>query len=301
MTRTPDRLLTRAARIRAKAVREWLRRHMPPHLRVGLLHAVAYAVLLLSLAACVAPALLTRSSYQQQYREDIDAAPCARFPLGTDDLGRDRLARLVYGARTSLLLACAAALLSTAIATLVGGAAGWIGGGLEKVVLWGTDFFISLPWLFLLLTVRALLPLDVAPGASLAITFLLLGLLGWASPARVVRARVRSFVASDFVLQARACGSSGVRLFVRQVVPNMKPVLLAQFFVSLPLFVLSEANLGVLGLGVAEPLPSLGSLLRELQGYALLSSRPWAIIPAIVLTCVVASLHLAVSRSEAQS
>jgi len=66
-------------------------------------------------------------------------------------------------------------------------AGGWIGGGLEKVVLWGTDLFISLPWLFLLLTVRALLPLDVSPGASLAITFFLLGLLGWASAARVVR------------------------------------------------------------------------------------------------------------------
>jgi ABC-type dipeptide/oligopeptide/nickel transport system permease subunit len=111
---------------------------------------------------------------------------------------------------------------------------------------------------------------------------------------------VRSFAASDFVLQARACGSSGVRLFVRQVVPNMRPVLLAQFFVSLPLFVLSEANLGVLGLGVAEPLPSLGSLLRELQGYSLLNSRPWAILPAAVLTCVVASMHLAISRSGAQ-
>jgi ABC-type dipeptide/oligopeptide/nickel transport system permease subunit len=263
------------------------------------LTAVAYAVLLLSVVACVVPTVLTRSSYQQQHREDINAAPCGRYPLGTDDLGRDRFTRLIYGARTSLLLACAATLLSTGIATLVGGAAGWAGGRLEKAVLWGTDLFISLPWLFLLLTVRALLPLDVSPGSSLAITFLLLGLLGWASPARVVRARVRSFVTSDFVLQARASGSFGVRLFVRQVLPNMRPVLLAQFFVSLPLFVLSEANLGVLGLGVAEPLPSLGSLLRELQQYSMLSSRPWAILPAVVLTCVVASLHFALSRSEA--
>ena len=254
----------------------------------------------LSVLACVAPTVLTRSSYQQQDRENTNAAPSARFPLGTDDLGRDRFTRLVYGARTSLLLACAAALLSTGIATLVGGIAGWIGGGVERTVLWGIDLFISLPWLFLLLSVRALLPFDVSPGSSLAITFLLLGLLGWASPARIVRARVRSFVTSDFVLQARACGSSGIRLFVRQVLPNMRPVLMAQFFVSLPLFVLSEANLGVLGLGVAEPLPSLGSLLRELQQYSVLNSRPWAVLPAVVLTCVVASLYTLVSRSEAR-
>ena len=264
-----------------------------------LLRVVSYAVLLLTLAACLVPAVVTRSSYQQQHREDINVAPSPRFPLGTDDLGRDRLARLVYGARTSLLLAVAAALLSTLIAAVIGSAAGWIGRGLERVVLWGTDLFISLPWLFLLLTVRAVLPLDVSPAASLGITFFLLGLLGWASPARVVRARVRSFAGADFVVQARACGSSGVRLFVRQVLPHLRPVLAAQFFVTLPLFVLSEANLGVLGLGVAEPLPSLGSLLRELQQYSLLSSRPWAIVPAVVLTCVVASLRMAISRSEA--
>jgi len=267
---------------------------------IRVLTVAAYATLLLSVLACVAPTVLTRSSYQQQDRENTNAAPSARFPLGTDDLGRDRFTRLVYGARTSLLLACAAALLSTGIATLVGGIAGWIGGGVERTVLWGIDLFISLPWLFLLLSVRALLPFDVSPGSSLAITFLLLGLLGWASPARIVRARVRSFVTSDFVLQARACGSSGIRLFVRQVLPNMRPVLMAQFFVSLPLFVLSEANLGVLGLGVAEPLPSLGSLLRELQQYSVLNSRPWAVLPAVVLTCVVASLYTLVSRSEAR-
>jgi len=257
-------------------------------------------VLLLTALACVAPALLTRSSCDQQQRDFINAAPGARFPLGTDDLGRDRLARLVYGARTSLLLACAAALLATAIAAVVGGIAGWLGGGVEKAALWGTDLFVSLPWLFLLLTVRALLPLDVSPGVSAVITFLLLGLLGWAAPARVVRSRVRSLATSDFVLQARACGLPGARLFLRHILPNVRPVLLAQFFVSLPLFVLSEANLGVLGLGVSEPLPSLGSLLRELQDYSVLSSRPWALLPAILLTGVVASLYVLASRREAQ-
>jgi len=262
--------------------------------------AAAWLVLLFTALACVAPVLFTRSSYSEQQRDFINTAPCARFPLGTDDLGRDRLARLVYGARTSLLLACVAALLATAAAALVGGAAGWLGGRIEKTALWGTDLFVSLPWLFLLLTVRALLPLDVSAGASVAITFLLLGLLGWAAPARVVRSRVRSLVASDFVLQARACGLSGTRLFLRHILPNVRPVLLAQFFVSLPLFVLSEANLGVLGLGVSEPLPSLGSLLRELQNYSMLSSRPWALAPAILLTSVVASLYALATRTEAQ-
>jgi ABC-type dipeptide/oligopeptide/nickel transport system permease subunit len=263
------------------------------------LRAAAWAVLACALAACIAPALLTRDSFGQQHRDDIDAAPTARYPLGTDDLGRDRLTRLVYAARTSLLLASAAALLATSVAALVGGAAGWLGGPFEKAALWGTDLFLSLPWLFLILTVRALLPLNTSPGVSVAITFVLLGALGWAAPARVVRARVRSMAQSDFVLQARACGLSGGRVFTKHIVPNMKPVLAAQFFVSLPLFVLSEANLGALGLGVSEPLPSLGSLLRELQDYSLLGTRPWAIVPAVVLSAIIVSLYSLVSRQEA--
>ncbi len=262
------------------------------------LHAAAWAVLVCLLVACIAPVALTWDSWAQQHRDDIDAAPSSRYPLGTDDLGRDRFTRLVYGARTSLLLASAAALLATSIAALIGGAAGWLGGGFEKAALWGTDLFLSLPWLFLILTVRALLPLNTSPGTSVAITFLLLGVLGWAAPARVVRARVRAMASADFVLQARACGLSGARVFLKHVVPDMKPVLAAQFFVSLPLFVISEANLGALGLGVAEPLPSLGALLREMQDYSLLGTRPWAIVPALVLSAIVVSLYALVSRRE---
>ncbi len=262
------------------------------------LNAAAWAVVVCLLVACIAPVALTRDSWAQQHRNDIDAAPSVHYPLGADDLGRNRFTRLVYGARTSLLLAAAAALLATCIAGLVGGAAGWVGGRLEKAALWGTDLFLSLPWLFLILTVRALLPLNTSPEMSVAITFLLLGALGWAAPARVVRARVRTIAGSDYVLQARACGLSGARVFLKHVAPGMRPVLAAQFFVSLPLFVLSEANLGALGLGVSEPLPSLGALLRELQDYSLLGTRPWATAPAVALSAIVLSLYMLFSRRE---
>ena len=244
------------------------------------------------------PEIFVRGSYSEQHRDSIGVGPSARFPLGTDDLGRDRFARLLYAARTSLLLAAAAALLSSAIAGIVGCVAGWIGGWTERIVIAGVDLFVSLPWLFALLTVRALLPLDVSPGASVAITFLMLGLLGWAAPSRVVRARVRNNAAADFMLQARASGATPMRLLFRQLIPNMKPVLRAQFLLAIPIFVLTEANLGVLGLGVAEPLPSLGSMLRELQDYSYVAARPYAIAPAIVLAVSVTILQHVVSRRE---
>ena len=132
---------------------------------------------------------------------------------------------MLYGTRISLLLAPAAALLSTLIAAFVGGTAGYLGGRWERLVTSGIDLFLSLPWLFLLLAVRALLPLNTSPVTSVIITFLLLGCLGWGTPARIIRAGTRSLVNSDYLLQARASGVSPARLFWRHLLPNLRPIL----------------------------------------------------------------------------
>jgi ABC-type dipeptide/oligopeptide/nickel transport system permease subunit len=256
-----------------------------------LLGVVALASLL---AGLVAPA-----SYSQQFRDSISAPPSAHFLLGTDDLGRDRFSRLLYGTRVSLLLAPAAALLSTLIAAFVGGWAGYLGGRWERCITAGIDLFLSLPWLFLLLAVRALLPLNTSPVTSVIITFLLLGCLGWATPARIIRAGTRTLVNSDFLVQARASGISGARLFWRHLLPNLRPILLAQFWISVPVFILSEANLGLLGLGVSEPLPSWGALLRELENYTAVLQNPWMLAPVVLLVVVVGCLQI-VLRTEDQ-
>src|ERR1700719_3147726 len=122
------------------------------------------------------PHVWTSEGYGAQLRSHTDAPPSSRFPLGTDALGRDRLARLLYGTRISLLLAPAAALLSCIAAALIGGISGLLGGWTERIILAIVDLFLSLPWLLLLLRVRACLPLNVSPAASMAITFLMLGL-----------------------------------------------------------------------------------------------------------------------------
>ena len=124
--------------------------------------------------------------------------PSSRFLLGTDDLGRDRFSRLIFGGRISLLLAPAAAALSVLLAGTLGTFAGYVGGMWERTILAIIDLFLSLPWLFLLITVRAALPLNLSPELSVMVTFLLLGLLGWAASAKVICAGVRTIKNSDF-------------------------------------------------------------------------------------------------------
>jgi peptide/nickel transport system permease protein len=258
----------------------------------------AIAFLLGISATCLLANLIAPASYAHQFREEPNASPSQQHLLGTDDLGRDRFSRLLYGTRVSLLLAPAAALLSSVLAAFVGGIAGFAGGRVEQFVMASTDLFLSLPWLFLLITVRALLPLNVSPIVSVLITFAMLGCLGWAGAARIICADARALAQSDFILLARASGSSGFRLLWRHLVPNLKPVLFAQFWISVPVFILTEANLGILGLGVAEPLPSWGSLLRELESFSSLSGQPWQLVPLILFILVVSSFHLVLTKEE---
>jgi peptide/nickel transport system permease protein len=257
---------------------------------------VACVILLLVMAASLAANWLAPGGYAKQDREAVNVPPSPQHWLGTDEVGRDRFARVLYGTRISLLLAPAAALISTLLAALVGGLAGYRGGAWARVAMAATDLFLSLPWLFLLITVRALMPLNVTPLLSVMVTFLMLGLLGWTSAARVLCATTVSLQQSDFVRQARASGISGTRLFWIHLMPNLKPALYAQFWISIPTFILSEANLGILGLGVAEPMPSWGSLLKELEGLMSVGEEPWKFVPLLLLVVVVTSFQMLLSK-----
>jgi peptide/nickel transport system permease protein len=269
--------------------------------RADVWRRVACAVLLLVVGVSVAANWIAPAGYAKEYREAVDAPPSRAHWLGTDDIGRDRFARVLYGTRISLLLAPAAALLSTLMAALIGGLAGYLGGAWSRAAMAVTDLFLSLPWLFLLITVRALLPLNVSPMISVIVTFLILGLLGWTSAARVLCTTAGTLRNSDFVRQARASGIRGVRLFWIHVLPNLKPVLYAQFWISIPAFILSEANLGILGLGVSEPLPSWGSLLKELEGLVSVGEEPWKFVPLLLLIVVVTSFQFVLSHAEEEA
>lgn len=259
---------------------------------------MALAILVLVFAASLCAGFLAPASYSVQFRNFVISPACSRFWLGTDELGRDRWSRLLYGTRVSLILAPSAALVSTFLAVMVGGVAGFAGGLWDRVICRVIDLFLSLPWLFLFLIVRALLPLNASPLASVIVTFGIMGLVGWAPAARIIRVGAQSLRNSDLVLQARACGCHGLRLVLVHLAPSLKAVIFAQFWIAIPTFILGEASLGLIGLGVAEPLPSWGNLLRELTNPQAVTSNPWMLVPLAVIGIVVSCFQLLLPERE---
>jgi peptide/nickel transport system permease protein len=251
-------------------------------------------IILLAIAA----ELVTPYSYAHQFREIPNATPSKLHPLGTDGLGRDLFSRLLYGTRVSLLLAPAAALLSTLIAGALGGAAGFLGGWWERAILAIADLSMASPLLFVLIALRAMLPLNLAPLVSVIATFLILGSLGWPSSLRVIWAATRNIRNSDFLLLARSTGCGPMRMIFRQIFPNLRPALFAQFWVSIPVFILTEATLSMLGLGVSEPMPSWGNLLRGLEDFSAVGSNLGRLAPLAMLTLVVICFQIILHSQE---
>lgn len=218
--------------------------------------------------------------------------PPSRIPLlGTDELGRDQLSRLLTGARISL----AASLLATAIALGLGWPAGvlagYFGGRAEDWLMRGSELFMTLPWLYLLLAFRAFLPLQISPEMAFGTTVLVIGSMGWARPARLVRAVAAEARQRSSVLAARGFGASHFYLLRRHIVPLTRGVVLTQAALLLPRYILAEVTLSFLGLGMSEPWPSWGTLLAEAQYLAVLDTRTWMLWPAVALALVVMSYH----------
>jgi peptide/nickel transport system permease protein len=212
--------------------------------------------------------------------------PGRLFLLGSDEFGRDWYSRLCHGASISLLLAPAAALLSVLVAVLLGAWAGYRGGWTDRFVMGISEVFVILPWFYVLVALRAALPLSLSGPATMVIVFALLGILGAAAPARLFRGLVLSVKTREFVLAARASGASGRRILGSHVLPHLLPSAWAQFLLILPAYIITEVTLSFLGLGVAEPIPTWGGMLVPLQQYGVLTSYPWMFAPAVAIIAV---------------
>ena len=212
--------------------------------------------------------------------------PARLFVLGSDGYGRDQLSRLLHGGRISLLAGLLAAVLALGVGLIVGTLAGFYGGWVDQAAMRSAELFLALPWLYLLFAVRAFLPLDLDPAHAFLVVVLVIGLIDWARPARLVRGVVLSARERDYVLAARGFGASDRYLLIRHLLPEAAGVVLTQAALAVPQYILAEVTLSFLGLGVGEPVPSWGNMLAALQQYHVLASYWWMFLPGLALVPV---------------
>lgn len=207
--------------------------------------------------------------------------PC--FPLGTDALGRDVLSRFLHGGLWSIL----AALLATTVAVVLGAAMGLTAATSRRAgfVLGGvTQIFLSLPWIYLLLALRAVLPLRAPAEWCLVFVACVIGVAGAAAPAQVIRPAALAAWRADHTLAARGFGATLPHLLIRHLLPAVTPVVESQFLTHFPRFIAAETALTFLGLGLPEPAPSWGSLLGSARESIVWGTGWWLLAPAVALT-----------------
>jgi peptide/nickel transport system permease protein len=205
------------------------------------------------------------------------------YLLGTDAYGRDQFSRLLFGGQVSLLAGLLGAGITLLIGLCIGAAAGYYGGWRDALLMRIAELFLALPWLYLLFALRAFLPLTVGPLEAFFLIIAVIGTVGWARPARLVRGVVLSAKERDFVRAARGFGATDGYLLRRHILPETSSVLLTQAAILIPQYVLAEMTLSFLGLGVPEPVPSWGNLLSSLQQYSVLVSYWWMYLPALAI------------------
>lgn len=220
------------------------------------------------------------------------------FLLGTDEFGRDVFSRILYGGRVSIAAGLFATLMVLFIGLVLGTVAGVAGGALDTTIMRLTELGLALSWFYLLLAVRAFLPLRTPPLQTFVLVAAVLGLTGWARPARLIRGLVLSAKERTFVMSARGFGADNFYIFRRHIIPQLLPLLLTQAMILVPQFIMAEVTLSFLGLGATEPLASWGNLLADLQQYRVLTSYWWLTTPVLVLILFSFSYFLIVNSLQ---
>jgi len=218
--------------------------------------------------------------------------PCRLYLLGGDKLGRDVFSRLLYGARYSLGVGVIGTLVTFVIGALVGGVSGYFGGKTDALIMRLVEVLMSIPTFYLLLSLRAVFPLEMTSGEIFLMIVFILSLLGWAGLARVVRGMVLSIREKEFVLAARTYGASTFRILRKHILPNTYHYLIVSATLSMPAYILGEAALSLLGLGIQEPQPSWGNMLSEVRNVSVLSSFPWMLSPGVAIFLTVLAFNI---------
>jgi peptide/nickel transport system permease protein len=224
------------------------------------------------------------------------------FLAGTDAYGRDQFSRILSGGQVSLAAGLLATGISLFLGLVIGCVSGFYGRWIDESAMRLVELFLVLPWLYFLLAVRSFLPLHISPTQTFFLLITVIGTIGWARPARLIRGVVLSAKSRKYVIASRGFGASDYYILRRHVLPHTYGILLTQAALLVPQYVIAEVTLSFLGLGLSEPAPSWGNLLANLQQYNVLVSYWWMFAPALALAIVsLGYLQLADAIHELQS
>lgn len=212
--------------------------------------------------------------------------------LGTDGLGRDLLARLLYGGQISLIVGPLGLLLAYLVGVSIGAVSGYYGGVMDALLMRASDVTMSLPTLVLILALRAAFPLSISPREAALMMLIIFAAVGWAEVARLTRNLVAAERRRDYVAAAIVGGTRDGRIIARHILPNVSGPLLTQFAISAPAFILAEIALSFLGVGVQEPSASWGTLLADAQDISVLKNYLWMTTPALLIFLTALAFHL---------
>ncbi|RNB88735.1 ABC transporter permease [Brevibacillus nitrificans] len=237
--------------------------------KLAVLGLIVFCLIILS--AVFAPLISPSDPYE--ISGEFAAAPSGEHMLGTDQVGRDLLSRLIYASRVSLSVGVGAVAIYVVIGTVLGAIAGYFGKWVDMVIMRVTDVFMSFPYLMVILVLVSIM------GPDLYNIIIVLGLLGWPAICRIVRGSVLSIKEMDYVKAGVALGYSTPKIVFQHILPNCLAPILVNATFGIAQAIIMEASLSFLGMGVQPPTASWGNMLTEAQSLTVLSSQPWLWVP----------------------
>ncbi len=219
--------------------------------------------------------------------------PEARLYLfGADSRGRDLFSRIIYGGRVSLSIGLIAVIITFFIGLIVGGTAGYFGGKIDNILMRLCEMVMLVPGFYLLLALRSSFPPEIGTVKIYFLIITILSFIGWASLARVIRGIVLGLREKEYVLAARSIGLSNFKIIIRHILPNTSSYTIIALMLSIPSYILGESALSLLGLGIQDPVPSWGNLLKDAMAIVQIKLHPWILIPGIFIFLAVVAFNM---------